>query len=151
MTGLPAASTARKAIATKADQPQKPKPISRKVRAAIDALVTGRAKTNTAAAEMAGLSREHLSRELSRPHIAQFLQDKVSRSLALSSARAGAVKTELLDCENAMVRDRASSFVLGLVGIKPETAPSASINIEIRAGYVIDLSEPDDKKVIDHG
>jgi hypothetical protein len=130
-------------------QSEKRKPVSRKVRAAVDAMVSGNAKTITAAAEAAGVSREHLSRELSKPHIAQFLQDKVSRSLALSSARAGAVKTELLDCENAMVRDRASSFVLGLVGIKPETAPSANISIEIRAGYVIDLSEPD-KKVIEH-
>jgi hypothetical protein len=131
--------------------PEKRKPISRKVRAAIDAMVAGDAKTITAAAEIADLSREHLSRELSKPHITQFLQDKVSRSLALASARAGAVKTDLLDCENSVVRDRASSFVLALAGIKPETAPSANISISIRAGYVIDLSEPDDKKVIEHG
>lgn len=102
---------------------EKPKPISKKVRAAIDALVVGDAKTVTAAADKAGLSREHLSRELSKPHVTEHLRHRVARSLAVASARAGAVKLELLDSDNAMVRDRASSFVLGLIGIKPDTGP----------------------------
>jgi hypothetical protein len=40
-----------------------------------------------------------------------------------------------------MARDRASTFVLGTAGIGPATAPALSLNIEIRAGYVIDLSD----------
>jgi hypothetical protein len=64
------------------------------------------------------------------------------RSLAMASARAGAVKQELLDCDNTMVRDRASSFILGLAGIQPATSPSLNVNIEVKAGYVIDLSDP---------
>ncbi len=40
-----------------------------------------------------------------------------------------------------MVRDRASSFVLGLAGIQPATSPSINLNIEVKAGYVIDLSD----------
>ena len=36
---------------------------------------------------------------------------------------------------------RASTFVLGLAGIQPATNPSVSVNLEIRAGYVIDLSD----------
>jgi hypothetical protein len=39
--------------------------------------------------------------------------------LAIMAARAGYVKGELLDSANEMVRDRASSFVLGLAGIAP--------------------------------
>jgi hypothetical protein len=39
------------------------------------------------------------------------------------------------------VRDRASSFVLGLAGIQPAGSPSVSINLEVKAGYVIDLSD----------
>jgi phage terminase small subunit len=118
-----------------------PKRVSRKVQAAIDAMVSGDCKNITAAAEKVGLARESLSRALSRPHIAEFMRQKVIRSLAMASARAGSVKQELLESDNAMVRDRASSFILGLAGIQPDTAPSVNVNIEMRAGYIIDLSE----------
>jgi hypothetical protein len=64
------------------------------------------------------------------------------RNLSINSAKAGATKVDLLDSDNEMVRDRASTFVLALAGIKPEDTPSVSINIEVKAGYVIDLSEP---------
>jgi hypothetical protein len=76
-------------------------------------------KSITAAAAKVGLSREHLSRELSKPHIAEFMHQKVLRHLAIATARAGAVKVELLDSPNEMVRDRSSSYVLGTAGIAP--------------------------------
>jgi hypothetical protein len=44
------------------------------------------------------------------------------------------------------VRDNASSFLLGLAGIKPETSPTISVNVNIGAGRVIDLSEDDEPK-----
>lgn len=44
------------------------------------------------------------------------------RNLALNSAKAGATKVQLLDSANEMVRHRAYSFILGLVGISPEAA-----------------------------
>jgi len=97
----------------------------------------------------AGLSREHFTRELSKPHIAAHLRQKVLRSLAIATARAGAVKGELLDSDNDMVHDRASTFVLGLADIAPASMPSLSVNIEMRAGYVIDLSDsPRELKVL---
>lgn len=130
------------------DRPAKSKPISPKVREAIDAMVRGDAKTITAAAENVGITREHLSRELSKPHIAAFLHDKVVRNLAVGKARAGAVKLSLLESENAMVQDRASSFVLGLAGIAPSAQPSVNVNVNIRAGYVIDLSDEEPMKIV---
>jgi hypothetical protein len=132
------------------DTPDKPKRISAKVRTAIAKMVAGDCKKITDAASLVGLSREHLSRELNKPHIAAFLRQEVLRTLSMASARAGAVKTELLDSDNAIVRDRASSFVLGLAGIRPEAAPSINISLEMKAGYVIDLSPDPDEKVIDH-
>jgi hypothetical protein len=63
------------------------------------------------------------------------------RSLAMAAARAGAVKVDLLDSDNAIARDRASSFVLGLAGIAPASSPTVSLNIEAKAGYVIMLDE----------
>jgi hypothetical protein len=119
----------------------KPRPISRRVKRAIGMMVRGEVKTITAAAELAGLSREALSRALSKSHIIQYLHEKTQRSLAIAAGRAGAVKVELLDSRNARVRSDASTFVLGLAGIKPATDPQVSINIDLpRAGYVIDIS-----------
>ncbi len=116
-------------------------------------MVSGDCKSITAAAEKVGLARESLSRALSKPHIAEFTRQKVIRSLALVSVRAGAVKQELVDCDNAMVRDRASTFVLGLAGIQPTNQPSVNVNLEIRAGYFLDLRDdpPTGAKVIPHG
>jgi hypothetical protein len=126
--------------------------ISKRVNAAIDLLVAGDVKTIKEAAEKAGLARESLSRALSTPHIAEHLRTKVMKSLAMAAARAGAVKTDLLDSDNAIARDRASSFVLGLAGIQPETTPSVSVNLEIKAGYVIDISDdlPAAMRVVPH-
>jgi hypothetical protein len=118
-----------------------PKRISKKVRAAIDAMVSGECKKICDAAAKVGLARESLSRALSTPHVAEHLRQKVIRHLAIHAARAGATKTELLDSASEIVRDRASSFVLGLAGIQPASNPSISVNLEIRAGYVIDLSD----------
>jgi hypothetical protein len=117
------------------------KRISPKVRAAIDAMVTGECKNITEAGAKVGLARESLSRALSVPHIAEHLRQKVLRHLAIHAARAGATKVDLLDSSNEMARDRASTFVLGLAGIQPAASPSLNFNIEVKAGYVIDLSD----------
>jgi hypothetical protein len=115
--------------------------ISKKVRAAIDLMVSGDVKTITDAAAKVGLARESLSRSLSSPHVAEHLRTKVLKSLAMAAARAGVVKVDLMDSDNAIARDRASTFVLGLAGIAPATAPSVNVNIEAKAGYVIMLDD----------
>ena len=115
--------------------------ISKKLRAAIDAMVNGDCKSIREAAEKVGLVRESLSRALSKPHVAQHLREKVLRHLAIAAARAGSTKVELLDSANEMVRDRASTFVLGLADIQPATNPSVNVNIGVRAGFVIDLRD----------
>jgi hypothetical protein len=118
-----------------------PKRISKKVRAAIDAMVSGECKKITDAAAKVGLARESLSRALSTPHVAEHSRQKVLRHLAIAAARAGSTKVDLLDSDSEIARDRASSFVLGLAGIQPAGNPSISLNLDIRAGYVIDLSD----------
>jgi hypothetical protein len=47
----------------------------------------------------------------------------------------------LLDSDSEIVRDRSSTFILGLAGIAPAAEPSINLNIEVKAGYVIDLSD----------
>jgi hypothetical protein len=110
---------------TLTDKPARPKRISKKIQAAIDAMVHGDAKTVTAAAAVAGISREHLSRELGKPHIAKTLHEKAARNISIAAAKASATKVSLLDSGNELVRDRASSFILGVAGISPENAPAA--------------------------
>jgi hypothetical protein len=127
------------------------KRVSKKVVAAIGLLVTGECKKITDAAQAVGMARESLSRALSKPHVIELMRQKVVRSLAMASARAGATKVELLDSASELVRDRASTFVLGLAGIQPANQPSVNLNIEVKAGYVIDLSEdPQHMRTIPH-
>jgi hypothetical protein len=121
-------------------EPAPARRISKKVRSGIGFMVSGDCKIIKDAAEKVGLSREHFTRELSKPHIAAYMRERVLKQLAIAAARAGAVKGELLDSDNEMVRDRASNFILGLARIAPATTPALSVNLEIRAGYVIDLS-----------
>ncbi|KJC37719.1 hypothetical protein [Bradyrhizobium sp. LTSP857] len=126
--------------------------ITKKVAAAIDLLVKGECKQVKEAAEQAGLTRETLSRALAKPHVADFMRQEVVRNLNRATMRAGATKVELLDSNSELVRDRASSFVLALAGIAPAEQPSISLNVEIRAGYVIDLSDDPAPapRIIDH-
>jgi hypothetical protein len=63
------------------------------------------------------------------------------RRLGIAAARAGSTKVELLDSDSEIVRDRASTFVLDLAGIAPAATPSMNLNIEVKVGYVIDLSD----------
>ena len=116
--------------------------ITEKVRRAIGLMVSGNCKTISEAAERVGLARESLGRALDKPHVAEFLRQKVIRHLATQAARAGAVKGELLDSDNELVRDRASSFVLALADIAPASTPSLNVNVDVKAGYIVDLSEP---------
>jgi hypothetical protein len=129
--------------------PERTRPISRRIRAACDALVHGDVKTITEAAAKANLSREHLSRELSKPHIAEYLRQKACRTLAIGAGRAAAVKIELLDSNSEHVRNDASAFVLGLAGIRPAADPTMQVNVNVKAGFVIDLSEDAPTKAID--
>ncbi|MEK9281181.1 hypothetical protein MTR72_16425 [Bradyrhizobium sp. ISRA442] len=99
--------------------------ISKRMKVALDALVHGEVSSVTEAAEKAGLSREHLSRSIGEPHIRELLNEKILRNLTLNAARAGATKVKLLDSANEMVKDRASTFLLGLAGINPQSAPAA--------------------------
>jgi hypothetical protein len=77
------------------------------------------------------------------------MRQRAVRTIAMAAGRAAEVKAELLDCPDNMVRDRSSTFVLGVAGIAPATTPGIALNIEIKAGYVIDLT--DDRPGADAG
>lgn len=131
-------------------EPIKHRRISRRIRDACDAIVAGEVRSVTEAAQRANLSREHLSRELSKPHVLALLNQKTCRALAIGVGRAGAVKLELLDSESDHVRNQASTEVLALAGIRPANQTQVSVNIDLKAGFVIDLREPAPAVTIDH-
>jgi hypothetical protein len=126
----------------------KPGRVGAKLRSAIALFVNGDCTKITDAAERVGLARESLGKALDRPHVLAYLQQRTRKRLEILAGRAGAVKGELLESDNDMAREKASSFVLGLAGIAPATTPGVSINLEIKAGYVIDLT--DRPRTIDH-
>jgi hypothetical protein len=131
--------------ATTTPQPKMPKPPP-KVRAAIEALVTGQVRTITAAAKKVGLTRERLSRAFSEPHIAEALRTRAAREVALSSGRAAARLNQLIDSTSQRVALEATKFSLGVAGIKP-TSDSVNVNVGAGvaiAGYCIDLSPADE-------
>ena len=123
---------------------RKPAP---RVRAAIEALVTGQCRTIKAAAQKVGVSREYLSRAFSLPHNAEALRTRALREVALSSGRAAARLNQLIDSTSQRVALEATKFSLGVAGIKPADDARVSVSIELRAGYVIDLSERDEPPV----
>lgn len=123
--------------------------ISTKVRKGCEALVSGAAKTVTDAAKLANISREELSRALSKPHVAEFLKQKACRALAMAAGRAAAKKVELLEAESEHVQNDASTYLLALAGIKPAADAQVSVNIELKAGYVIDLRDDPPVRTID--
>jgi hypothetical protein len=114
--------------------------ITAKVRRAVELMASGKCKTIVEAAEQVGLARESLGRALAKPHVIEHMRQRAIRTIAQAAGRAAEVKTELLDCGDSMARDKASTFILGTAGIGPATAPNLSINLEMKAGYVIDLS-----------
>ena len=121
--------------------------VPRKIKQAIEALVSGEAKNITRAAEVAELSREHLSRQLSLPHVRSYFQEKVARAVALSSGRAAARLVELLDSESSHVSMDAVRLSLGIAGLRPAPEANVNVSVDIKAGYVIDLGgypEPTD-------
>lgn len=162
-TSMKNATPAKRALAVldqeKAEvSPAAKRRVPKKIALAVDLLVTGECKQINDAAEKAGVARETLSRALNKPHVAEFMRQKVVRTLNKAAMRAGATKVELLDSPSELVRDRASSFVLGLAGITPAAQASVNVSVDVRAGWVVDLREPEERaqtsapapKVIDH-
>jgi hypothetical protein len=92
---------------------RKPPP---KVRVAIEALVTGQARTITAAAKKMGLSRERLSHAFSQPHNAEALRTRAAREVALSSGRAAARLNQPIDSTSQRVALEATKFSLATAG-----------------------------------
>lgn len=118
--------------------------IPRKIVEVTEILLRGDANNLTQASKIAGVSREYISRTLSaRADCVEYMRTRAARALGVAVPVAAARMAQLLHAESEHVSYRASEHVLAVAGIKP-AADNVSVNIgiELKAGYVIDLSEP---------
>ncbi|MGY4358633.1 transposase-like protein [Bradyrhizobium sp. i1.3.1] len=135
-----------------AEKPERRRPISKKVTRAIELMLRGKAKNITEAAAQIGMPRETLSRNLHRDDIEDQIRKHCRKALILAAPRAAAVKTDLMESDNSIVRERASSFVLSMIGIAPQqSGTSVNVSVDVRAGWVVDLSDdPKPVRQIEH-
>jgi hypothetical protein len=131
-----------------------PKPIrerrvSKRIAEVVRLLLTGECKTQRAAAERVGMHEGYLSEALRKPHIRVFMERSARETIAKGSMRASARLIELIDAGSEHVSLDASKHILAIGGIKPAEHAHVSVNVEIKAGYVIDLSDDPPRKAID--
>jgi hypothetical protein len=70
-----------------------------------------------------------------------FMERAARDSIASGVMRASARLNGLIDASSEHVSLDATKHVLGIAGIKPAQDAQVSVNIDIKAGYVIDLSD----------
>lgn len=123
----------------------KPLRIPKRVKTAILAILSGAAKNATIAAEQVGLSREHLSRMINRPHVQVFIAEERRRTIAQASLRAAARLGDLIDAESEHVSLQASQHVLAIEGISPPSERhGVQVNVNVTPGYVVKLRHAPD-------
>jgi hypothetical protein len=135
---------------TKTDpKPVRERRVSPKVRHAIDLLLTGECRLKKDAAAKAGLTPERLSRALKESHVAAYLSAQTHVLLVTSQAPAAATMLRLLDqAKSEHVQKDVAIHLLGISGHTPTADRVALINLNIKAGWVIDLS-PEPGEIID--
>lgn len=133
-----------------APQNDKPRRISKRMQQALSHLAT-KGVNQREAAKLAGISEYHLSRQLKKPQCQVFIAQRARQNIQLGVLRASTRINELVDAGSEHVSLAASQHILSIEGIKPASTPQVSVNIELKAGYVIDLTDQPDHgpRVID--
>jgi lambda repressor-like predicted transcriptional regulator len=137
-----------KELTTTDPKPIRERRISKRMQQVLTALAT-KGMTQREAAKQAGMSETYLSAALKKPEIQVFIARKMRETIAIGGLRASARLIELIDAGSEHVSADVSKHVTAIAGIKPAAEPTALVNINIRAGYVIDLSDDPPAKVID--
>ena len=123
----------------KAEKPDRRKPISNQLKAALDSMVEDGLMWDQAAVK-AGMHVRSMRLALKKPHVLNYL--KQARQVFLASVGAGNLRrlAQLRDQDdNRNAAVAAARTIEGLI----ETTHGSSASIAFgRAGYVIDLSEP---------
>src|SRR5882672_4894834 len=118
----------------------KERPISKRMQQVLTNLAT-KGVTQREAARLAGMSEYHLSRELKKPQIQVFIARKAREKMSVGLLKASERMVELVDCDALTTSFDASKLILAIGGVKPTADAQVSVNIDIKAGYVIDLTD----------
>jgi hypothetical protein len=101
---------------------KKAKPLPAKVKIALDAMLSGEAKSMAAAARIAKCSRQYIFQQLDkRPDIIAWIQNRAARTLGLGAAQAAVRMLELIHSDSSRTAFESSRFVLGLSGFRVAT------------------------------
>lgn len=120
----------------------KPKRVPKRVQHALRLLLNGKHRYASDAAKTAGLTPEHLSRMMRKPHVEVFIAEERRRTISEGSLIAAGRMVELMHAESEHVSLDASKHVLAIEGITAK-GQGISVDVNIRAGFVIDISESD--------
>jgi hypothetical protein len=122
-------------------EPEKSVRISPRMKQAIHLLATGSCKTQRAAAERVNMTETHLSRMLARPQIQALMTRETRKVLMNAQLPAANTLVRLLDASSEHVQRETSVNLLRISGHIADDNRVA-VNVDVRAGFVIDLSEP---------
>lgn len=128
--------------------PVKEPRISKRMRQVLTALAT-KGMTQREAAKQAKMSETYLSAALRKPEIQVFIARKMRETIAIGGLRASARLVELIDSASEHVSADVSKHTLAIAGIKPTHESQVSVNIDLKAGYIVDISEPTAHPVVD--
>lgn len=122
--------------------------IPKRIRDAVRLLLTGECKTQKAAAERVGMNAGHLSEQLRKPNVLAHIEHETRVALSRSQAPAAATLIRLAtEASSEHVQKDAAIHLLNMAGHKPRQDAQVSVNVEIKAGYVLDLREDTDRPV----
>jgi hypothetical protein len=122
--------------------PVKERRISKRIAEVVRLVVTGECATQKAAAERVGMNASHVCEMLKKPHVRVFIDRRVRETIANGTMRATARLLALMDSDSEHVSLDAVKHELALNGIKPANDAQVSIDLNVRAGFIIDLAEP---------
>jgi hypothetical protein len=112
--------------------------IPRKIRQAVELLLSGECKTQKAAAARANITPEHLCKMLKKPATQSFVREKTAAALANGQMPAARRLVELVDAESESVAIQASVQVLKTQGHFPQEGASVNVGIGVNVGYIVD-------------
>lgn len=96
--------------------------ITRKLAAAIDALLEGSAKTQKDAAKLADMSPAQLCRALKKPHVQQYIDSAIKQHFnGLAKLSASARMSKLIDAASEQVAFNAADRVMRIAGVAGES------------------------------
>lgn len=123
-----------------AQKPAKPARISARIRRVAELVITGECATVKAACERVGIHPDYAYRELKKPQVQVFCEQRARQTIAAGTMRASARLIGLIDASSEHVSLDASKHVLGIANIRPPDSSQVNVNVGVSVGYVIDLA-----------